>query len=98
MQFDSMTVEVHNHVGTSSYSFLKRGLCYFNKKSLSNTPKIYGFTHGLFNKAVAGIYTTYCPVITDRLRKNHERPIKVIMRSDQMRQDGTCRQLKNITT
>jgi hypothetical protein len=55
MQLDSMTVEVHSPVGTSSYNFLKRGLCYFNKKSLSNTPKIYGFTHGLFNKAVADI-------------------------------------------
>ena len=55
MEFDSTIVEVHNPVTTSSYNFLKRGLCYFNKKSLSNTPRIYGFTHGFFNKAVAGI-------------------------------------------
>jgi hypothetical protein len=74
MEFNSTTVEVHNPVTNSSYNFLKWGLCYFNKKSLSNTPRIYGFTHGFFLIRLSpAFYTTYCPVITDRLRKSPQK-------------------------
>jgi hypothetical protein len=55
MQFDSTTIKVYNSVGTFSYNILKKGLGYYHKNSLRNTPRIYGFIHGLFNNDVAAI-------------------------------------------
>jgi len=77
MQFDSMTVKVYNFVGTFSYNILKRVLCYFNKKSLRNTPRIYGFIHGLFNNAVAGILHY---ILYSNHGQTHKKPTKDLSR------------------